>query len=38
MLEIKNLKKSFKNKDVLKGVSFSVNEGEIVCLLGNNGA
>lgn len=38
MLEIKNIRKSFKNKEVLKDVSFSVREGEIVCLLGNNGA
>lgn len=38
MLEIKNLKKSFKKKEVLRGVTFSVNPGEIVCLLGNNGA
>lgn len=38
MLKIKNLKKSFKKKEVLRGVNFSVNPGEIVCLLGNNGA
>lgn len=38
MLEIKNIKKSFGNKEVLKDVSFSVGEGAIVCLLGNNGA
>lgn len=38
MLEIKNLKKSFKKKEVLREVNFSVNPGEIVCLLGNNGA
>ena len=30
MLEIKNLKKSFKKKEVLRGVNFSVNPGEIV--------
>lgn len=38
MLEVCNIKKNFKNKEVLKDVSFSVNSGEIVCLLGNNGA
>ena len=38
MLEIKGLKKSFKAKEVLKNLNFSINEGEIVCLLGNNGA
>lgn len=38
MLEIRDLKKRFKAKEVLKNMNFSINEGEIVCLLGNNGA
>ena len=38
MLEVHNIQKSFKEKNVLRGVSFQVKEGEIVCLLGNNGA
>lgn len=38
MLTITNLRKSFREKSVLKDVSFTVNAGEIVCLLGNNGA
>lgn len=38
MLDIKGLKKSFKAKEVLKNLNLSINEGEIVCLLGNNGA
>ena len=38
MLEIKDLKKRVKAKEVLKNLNFSINEGEIVCLLGNNGA
>ena len=38
MLTITNLRKSFRGKSVLKDVSFTVNAGEIVCLLGNNGA
>lgn len=38
MLKITNLRKSFREKSVLKDVSFNVNTGEIVCLLGNNGA
>lgn len=38
MLEIKNIKKSFKNKVVLKGLSMNVKKGEIVGLLGPNGA
>ena len=38
MLTITNLRKSFREKSVLKDVLFTVNAGEIVCLLGNNGA
>ena len=38
MLEAIEVKKSFRGKEVLKGVSLSVNRGEIVGLLGPNGA
>ena len=38
MLKITNLRKSFRSKEVLKDVSFEVKKGEIVRLLGNNGA
>ena len=38
MIELLNIKKSFKNNEVLKDVSFKISDGEIVCLLGNNGA
>ncbi|KZN46474.1 ABC transporter ATP-binding protein [Pseudoalteromonas luteoviolacea] len=38
MLEAKNLKKSFSNKQVINDLSFSVEEGQIMCLLGANGA
>ena len=37
ILEIKNLYKSFDNKEIIKDVSFSVGEGKIVGLLGKNG-
>lgn len=37
-LKISNLKKSFEDKQVVKGISFSVNEGEIIGFLGANGA
>ncbi|WP_137789131.1 ATP-binding cassette domain-containing protein [Bacillus sp. E(2018)] len=37
-ISIKRLKKSFKNKEVLKGVDFEVQRGEIFALLGSNGA
>ncbi|MGC8976421.1 MAG: LPS export ABC transporter ATP-binding protein [Candidatus Ratteibacteria bacterium] len=38
MLEVKNIKKSFKNKVVLKNICLNVKKGEIVGLLGPNGA
>jgi len=38
LLEIKNLKKSFKEKEVVNGISFNVNKGDILGFLGPNGA
>ena len=38
MLEIKGLKKSFKNNAVLKDISFDVKSGETAVLLGKSGA
>lgn len=35
---VKELKKSFKDKEVLKGVNVEVQRGEIFALLGSNGA
>ncbi|PWU69728.1 ABC transporter ATP-binding protein [Gracilibacillus dipsosauri] len=37
-ISVKGLKKSFKDKQVLKGVDFEVRRGEIFALLGSNGA
>ena len=37
-ISVKGLKKSFKNKDVLKSIDFEVGRGEIFALLGSNGA
>lgn len=37
-IEVKSLRKSFKSTEVLKGVDFEVNQGEIFALLGSNGA
>lgn len=37
-LELRNIQKSFGNKEVLKGISFSVSSGKAFGLLGRNGA
>jgi len=37
MIEVKHVKKSFSNKQVLKDVSFNAKKGEITCLIGVNG-
>ncbi len=38
ILEIKNIKKSFNSNDVLKDISFDVNENEIVSIIGPSGS
>lgn len=38
LLEIKDMKKSFGTLDVLKGISLSVNEGEVVSIIGPSGS
>lgn len=37
-IRVSNLKKSYGKKEVLKGISFDIKEGEIFALLGINGA
>ena len=36
-IDIKNLRKSFGTKSVLRGVNLSVNSGEILCIIGKSG-
>lgn len=38
MIEVKGLKKVFNDLTVLKGIDFTVNEGEVVCLIGPSGS
>ena len=38
MLEAKNLHKSFGSNEVLKGINFTVNKGEVVAVLGSSGS
>lgn len=38
VLKVENLRKSYENKEVLKGVNLVLRRGETVCILGRNGA
>jgi lipoprotein-releasing system ATP-binding protein len=38
MIEIKNIKKSYGNLDVLKGVNLHISKGEVVSIVGKSGA
>ncbi len=38
IIEIKNLKKSFGQLEVLKDIEFSVEEKEVICLIGSSGS
>lgn len=37
MIEFQNVYKSFKDKHVLENISFTVNDGEFVCIIGPSG-
>lgn len=37
MIEITGLKKSFNNKDILRGVNLTINEGETLAIIGRSG-
>ncbi len=38
ILEVKNIKKNFGKTEVLKGISFSLEEGEVVSVIGSSGS
>lgn len=38
VIDIKHLKKTFGDHEVLKDIDFSVNEGEVVCIIGSSGS
>ncbi len=38
ILEVKNIKKSFGKTEVLKGISFSLNKGEVLSIIGSSGS
>lgn len=38
VIKINNLKKSFSNVDVLKGINLEIYQGEVVCIIGSSGS
>ncbi len=38
MIDVINLKKSFGNKEVLKGINLHVDKGDIICIVGPSGS
>lgn len=38
ILEIKNLNKSFNNKQILKNINLSINKGDIISIIGSSGS
>ena len=38
VLEVQNLKKHFGSTDVLKGVSFSLEKGQVLAIIGSSGS
>lgn len=38
VIEIKNLKKKFGEREVLRDINFDVSEGEVVCIIGSSGS
>ena len=38
VLEVKNIKKNFGKTEVLKGISFSLDKGEVLSIIGSSGS
>lgn len=38
VIEVQHLSKSFGNHEVLRDIDFSVNKGEVVCIIGSSGS
>ena len=38
LLEVKNIQKNFGKTEVLKGISFELNKGEVLAIIGSSGS
>ena len=38
IINVKDLRKSFGNSEVLKGIDLEVKEGEVICIIGPSGS
>lgn len=38
IIEVKNIHKSFKDKEILKGINFEVNKGDVISIIGPSGS
>ena len=38
IIEVKNLKKNYGDREILKDISFSIEKGEIISIIGESGA
>ena len=38
MLDVQNIKKSFGKTEVLKGISFSLEQGQVLAIIGSSGS
>ena len=38
ILQVENIKKSFDNVEVLKDISFTLNKGEVLSIIGSSGS
>ena len=38
VIEVQHLSKSFGNHEVLRDIDFSVNKGEVICIIGSSGS
>ena len=38
VIDIQHLRKSFGSNEILKDIDFSVNKGEVVCIIGSSGS